>query len=253
MGKIKFLIIALLLVLVGCSKDKEKESPKEAYGNTYPYLLQSDIYNNEPITIYCHNYNSSIPDEYKYIKSVEYFVDGNSVGISDIPPYSISYTPNLTLGTHSLSMNFALNTSDVIWETKELSFCIIEKPKIYTEEQSKTLSYLNGLWYDTQYVNIGISTCITFGEQYNAPKTIVETTFARTYAHGECTFQQSSNGLSADIERCFYCLSDCSDEITLYKESEKTIFEVFEISIVGQNEIHINDNKLSMKYIFIKQ
>lgn len=253
MGKIKFLVIALLLALIGCSKDVEKEYPKEMYGNTYPYLLQSDIYNNELVTIHCYNYNSVLPTEYKYIKSVEYFVDGNSIGMSDISPYSISYTPNLTLGTHLLSMRFTLNTSNVIWETKELAFCVIEKPKKYTPEQSKTLPYLNGLWYDTKYVNVGISTCITFGEQYESPKTIIETTIEKTYAHGECTFQQSSNGLSADIERCFYYLSDCSTKITLYQESDKAIFSVFDISIVGQNEIHINDNRLSMMYIFIKQ
>lgn len=128
MEKIKFLVFAMIICLVGCSKssDEETEQLQEMYA-TMPWLVQYEIYNKEPIDIYCHKPDSDLPQQYKYIESVEYFIDGKSVGNSDISPFSITYTPNLPIGVHIISVKLYLNVTNVIWETKETPFKIVEK------------------------------------------------------------------------------------------------------------------------------
>ena len=103
------------------------EEPQDVFTPISVFLTKGQWENGETMNMYVYPPNhGSLPQHYSYIESVEYYVDGKSVGKSSNTPFSISYIPNLSLGEHSLSLSLELNISNVIWETNTTSFTIIE-------------------------------------------------------------------------------------------------------------------------------
>lgn len=115
--------ISLPYIFVKQSDDEQQES----YYPISVYLTKEEWKNGEEINLYIYPpTNESLPQQYSYISSVEYLIDGKSVGKSSVKPFSISYMPNLTLGKHEISIKISLNKENVVWETTVKSFTIIE-------------------------------------------------------------------------------------------------------------------------------
>jgi hypothetical protein len=130
MGKTRFIIWAIVACLgfAGCSKESTDEEPQELYFLPLGvYLTKGEWKNGETMNMYVYPPSrDELPEHYKYINNIEYYVDGTSIGKTNVSPFSITYIPNLSLGIHALSLELDLNNKNITWETKTTSFTIIE-------------------------------------------------------------------------------------------------------------------------------
>ena len=131
MQKLTLSIFTLILCLIsfGCSKNEvTPEEPQEYYSSIGALLMKEEWRNGETMDIFIIPPNAQYapPDHYNYIRHIEYFIDGESVGKSNETPFSITHTPNLSIGKHEISIKISLSKENVIWETKTTPFTIIE-------------------------------------------------------------------------------------------------------------------------------
>lgn len=131
MGKTRFIILAIVACLgfVGCS-DTSSGSDEDLFESYFPigvYLEKDEWKNGEEMILRVYSPTiEELPKHYEYIESVEYFIDGKSIGKSNETPFSIIHVLNLAIGEHEISFDLNLNKENVAWETKKISFTIIE-------------------------------------------------------------------------------------------------------------------------------
>lgn len=125
-------------VVLNAEKDKEVETPTEDeyYMPIGVYLTKGTWLTGEVMKMYVYPpyigyppVETSLPEHYKYIDKVEYYIDNIKVAESTKIPFNIEYTlpESTSIGNHKLSLKLTLNKTNVDWKTLESTFSVIEK------------------------------------------------------------------------------------------------------------------------------
>lgn len=132
MKKVLFIALAMA-ALMACSDEENPitettDGLSEEYPPLSPYLEKTEYENGEYIWLSVHpKTNNKLPKQFDYIKNVEYFINGKSIGDTNMPPYFTHlFIPNLAIGKHEVSIKLRLYKDNIEWETKTTPFTIIE-------------------------------------------------------------------------------------------------------------------------------